>query len=56
MTFGGIEFIPMGTITLTAYLGSWAFVISIIVVRFMVDQCPFLIEALAQVDNFTFLF
>jgi len=56
MTFGGIEIIPMATITPTTYLKGWAFVISIIVVRFMVDQHPFLLEALIQIDNNTFLF
>ncbi len=30
--------------------------ISVIVARFMVDQCPVLLEALAQVDNNTFPF
>jgi hypothetical protein len=32
-------------------MGSWAFVISIIVVKFMVDQHPFLLETFAQVNN-----
>jgi hypothetical protein len=36
----------MATITLIAYLGSWEFVISITVVKSMVDQRPFLLEAL----------
>ncbi len=56
MTFGGIKLIPMTTITPTTYLGNWAFIASIIVVRFMVDQHPFLLETLTQVDNNTFLF
>jgi hypothetical protein len=44
----------MDTITPIAYLKNWALVTPIIVTRFMVDQCPFLLEALAQVDNNTF--
>jgi hypothetical protein len=47
ITFGGIGFIPIATITPTTYLGSWAFVVSIIVVRFVVNQQPFLFETLA---------
>jgi hypothetical protein len=35
--FGGVRLISTSTITLTTYLGSWALVILIIVVRFMVD-------------------
>jgi hypothetical protein len=38
------------------YLGNWTFVISTIFARFMVDQCPFLLEALARVVNNTFPF
>jgi hypothetical protein len=30
----------------TAYLGSWAFVVLVIAARFMVYQCPFLLEVL----------
>ncbi len=37
-------------------LGSWTFVTSIIGVRFMVDQHPFLLEALTWVNNNTFIF
>jgi hypothetical protein len=44
---GGIGLILMTTITLTTYLGSWAFIASIIVTRFIVDQHLFLLEALA---------
>ncbi len=44
------------TIALIAYLESWALVISIITAKFMVDQCPFLCEVLAQVDIKTFPF
>jgi len=56
IAFGGIGFIPTTTITPTTYLGSLALVASIIIVRFMVDQHPFLLEALAQVDNNIFPF
>jgi hypothetical protein len=56
IAFSGIELIPITTITPTTYLGSWAFVIPIIATRFMVDQCPFLLEALAEIDNNTFFF
>jgi hypothetical protein len=45
--FGGIGFILTTTIAIVTYLGSWAFVASIIVVRFMVNQRPFLHKALA---------
>jgi hypothetical protein len=56
MTFGVIGLIPTATITSTTYLGSWAFIASIIVVRFMVNQRPFLLEALTQINNNTFPF
>jgi hypothetical protein len=46
ITFGSIGFIPTPTIAPTTYLGSWALIVSIIVVRFMVDQWFFLLEAL----------
>ncbi len=55
ITFGGIKIIPITTIAPTAYFGNWAFIASFIAVMFMVDQCPFLLEALAQVNNNTFL-
>jgi hypothetical protein len=54
ITFGGIELIAIATITPTTYLGSWAFVIPMIVTRFMVDQCPFLFEALTKINNNNF--
>jgi len=56
ITFNGIMLIPTTTITPTIYLRSWAVVASIIVPKFMVDHCPFLLESLAWVDNNTFLF
>jgi hypothetical protein len=46
ITFGGGNFILTSTIALVAYLKNWAFIISTIATRFMVDQCPFLFEAL----------
>jgi hypothetical protein len=54
ITFGNIGFILTITIAPTTYLGSWALVASIIDVRFMVDQCFFLLEALTRIDNNTF--
>jgi hypothetical protein len=56
ITFGGIKFILTTTMIPTTYLWSWALVASIIVVRFMVDQRPFLFEALTLVNNNTFPF
>jgi len=56
ITFNGIEFISTSTIAPTVYLGYWVLVTSVIVVRFMVDQCPFFLEVLAQIDNDTFPF
>jgi hypothetical protein len=47
ITFGGIEFISTTTIALTTILGSSTFRTSIVVVRIMVDQRPFLFETLA---------
>jgi hypothetical protein len=43
------------TIAPTTSLRSWILIVAIIVVRFMVDQCPFLFETLTQVNNNTFL-
>jgi hypothetical protein len=37
ITFGGVRLILTSTIAPIAYLRSWAFVVSIIIVRFMVD-------------------
>jgi hypothetical protein len=56
ITFDGIGLILIATITLVTYLRNWALVASIIVIRFMVDQCPFLFEALTQINNNTFPF
>jgi len=46
ITFNGIEFILIATITLITYLGNWAFVVLIKVVKFMIDQHSLLLEAL----------
>jgi hypothetical protein len=46
ITFGGVKLISTSTITPTTYLKSWALVVLIIIARFMIDQCPFLLEAL----------
>ncbi len=56
ITLGGIGFIPTSTIIPITYLGSWAFVASIIVTMFMVDQRPFFFEILAQINNNIFPF
>jgi hypothetical protein len=56
ITFDGVGLVLTSIITPTTYLRNWAFVISIIFARFMVDQCPFLLEALVGVDNNTFPF
>jgi hypothetical protein len=54
--FNGVGFILTSTIAPIAYLGNWALVASIIVVKFMVDQHPFFLETLAQINNNTFPF
>ncbi len=56
ITFGGIKFIPTTTITPMAYLGNWALMASIIVVKFMVDQRPFLLKTITWLNNNTFPF
>jgi hypothetical protein len=56
ITFNGIEFKSTATITSTNYLKNWALLTSVIAVRYMVDQHPFLLEALTQFDNNTFPF
>jgi len=56
ITFGGIELISTSTIAPTTYLRNWALIALVIVVRFMVDRHPFLVEASTQINNNTFLF
>ncbi len=56
ITFSGVRLILASIITPTSYLGSWVLVALVITTRFMVDQCPFLLEALTQINNNTFLF
>jgi len=51
ITFGGVGFISTSTITPITYLKSWALIVLVITIRFMIDQRPFLLEALAWVDN-----
>ncbi len=43
---GGVGFIFAKTITLMAFLGSWALVTCVIAFRFLLDSCPFLLEAI----------
>jgi hypothetical protein len=54
ITFGGIRLMSTSTIAPVAYIGSWALVDLVIAFRFMVYQCPFLLEVLTRVDNNTF--
>ncbi len=56
ITFGGVGLILTSTIAPTTYLESWAFVDSIRTIMLMVDQHPFLLKTLAQVNNNTFPF
>jgi hypothetical protein len=51
--FGGIKLLSIVTIAPTTYLRSWALVTAMITIRFIIDQYPFLLEALAHVDNNT---
>jgi len=46
ITFGFVKFILTTVITPIAYLRNWAFVISVITTKFIVDQRPFLLEVL----------
>jgi len=54
--FGGVGFILTSMIAPIVYLGNWAIIALVIIVRFMIDQHPFFLETLAQVDNNTFFF
>jgi hypothetical protein len=56
ITFCDIKLIPIAAIAPIAYLGNWALIASIIITRFMVDQRPFLLEALARINHNTFPF
>jgi len=53
ITFGGVELISTSIFAPTAYLGNWALVTSIITARFIIDQRPFLLEALTWDNNNT---
>jgi hypothetical protein len=55
ITFDDIGLILIATIT-PNNLRNWALIILIITIKFMVDQYPFLFEALAQVNNNIFFF
>jgi hypothetical protein len=44
ITFNGVKLLSTSTIAPTTYLGSWAFIVLVIVVRFMVDQRPLFLE------------
>jgi hypothetical protein len=56
ITFGGVEFILTSIIAPISYLGNWAFVVLVIFAKFMIDQRPFLLEALTRINNNTFPF
>ncbi len=56
ITLSNFEFVSTSTTTPTTYLGSRAVVVFIITIKYMVDQHPFLLETLAQVNNNTFIF
>jgi len=49
-----MELILIIIIIPTTYLKNWAFVILIIIVNFMIDQCFFPLEILARVNNIFF--
>jgi hypothetical protein len=46
IVLGSIKFLTTITIAPTIYLGEWALIVSIIIVRLMVNQHPFLFETL----------
>jgi hypothetical protein len=56
ITLSCARFLLITTIAQIIYLNSWAVVASIIVVKFMVDHHPFLLETLTRMDNNTFPF
>jgi len=51
ITFNGIMLISTSIIAPTTYLGNCALVTLVIATRFMVEQRPFLLEALARINN-----
>jgi hypothetical protein len=53
ITLGGIGFILTSSIIPITYLWNWAFIVSIIIAMFMVDQHSFLFKVLGKVDNNT---
>jgi len=56
ITFNDVKLISTFTVTPVDYLKKRGLVVLVIVVRFMVDQNPFLLETLARVNNNTFPF
>jgi hypothetical protein len=44
ITFDVVKLILTVIITPIAYLRNWAFVVLVIITRFMVDQCPFFLK------------
>ncbi len=53
ITFGGVMFILTSPIASTTYQKSWALITSVIVVRFIINQHPFFLKVLTQVNNNT---
>jgi hypothetical protein len=53
---GGIRLISSKVIVPFTYLRSWALVIIVIVSRFLLDSCPFLLEAIGVNGLGPFLF
>jgi hypothetical protein len=56
ITLHGIKLISTSIITPITYLGNWNFVVLVIATWIMINPRPFLLEALAQVENNTFPF
>jgi len=56
ITFITIKLILTSNIAPTTYLKNWALVVLVITIRFMVDQRPFFLEALARINNNSFPF
>ncbi len=52
----GISFISTKTIASITYVGSWTLVMLIIASRFLLDLCPFLLEAIGMSSSGSFPF
>jgi len=50
ISYGGFNLICTKLIALAAYLGNWALVAPIIVTKFLLDHCLFLLEAIGVSD------